>query len=118
MNDRPAESRPGSWQGIPGKPTTQHSDTGRLRGQPPAHPGLPAASFRASHVHFSTTRRKTLSRTFFAFPIAVALGVTLGLSGLLNPASESSKVLPVLAQGCTHAANWICVPTSATRRLP
>ena len=56
-----------------------------------------------------------MPRTFFVFPIAIALGLTLGLSGLLNPASESSKVLPVLAQGCTHAANWICVPTSATK---
>lgn len=57
-----------------------------------------------------------MSRTFFAFPIAIALGLTLGLSGLLNPTSESNKVLPVLAQGgCTHPINWTCVPTSATK---
>lgn len=47
-----------------------------------------------------------MSRTFFAFPIAIALGLTLGLSGLLNRAAEGNKVLPVLAQGgCTHLAN-------------
>lgn len=58
-----------------------------------------------------------MSRTFFAFPIAIALGLTLGLSGQLNPAAESNKVLPVLAQGgCTHGANWICTgPTDPTK---
>jgi hypothetical protein len=50
-----------------------------------------------------------MSRTFFVFPIAIALGLTLGLSGLLDTASESNRVLPVLAQGgCTHLANWTC----------
>lgn len=54
-----------------------------------------------------------MSRTFFVFPIAIALGLTLGLSGLLHPASESNKVLPVLAQGCTHSANYACSPKTS-----
>ena len=54
-----------------------------------------------------------MPRTFFAFPIAIALGLTLGLSGLLHPTTVDNKVLPVLAQGCTHSANYACSPKTS-----
>ncbi len=56
-----------------------------------------------------------MPRPSIAYPIAIALGMTLGVLNLFEPSpyAGGSRVLPVLAQGCTHSANYTCSPKTS-----
>lgn len=42
------------------------------------------------------------------FPVAIALGMALSFTSLLNPSVRQGSVLPVLAANCSHPANYNC----------
>lgn len=60
-----------------------------------------------------------MNRLLSAFLIAIALGLAARAFDLTNlqPDASGPGILPVLAQGCTHSANYTCSPKTSAMEV-